>query len=216
MVAPLPSKPEDPSLGADRIARLERAIGYAIEQELPPYEIIAMLFDLVRKTAGTDALGASARLALVQRLLSGNPELPTPNERAIWECAKLCRQALAGPLTSVEKGAALALLGLSYSQLGCFRSARQAYFQALRERPGDPVIAHNLGHLLQVRLGQPAAARKWLRMAHQKLPSDPEIAASYAYALLACDDYEQAVDVLSVALGSREQAREQARKWTTA
>lgn len=175
--------------------------------------LVDMLRALVRQVDADVRQGACARLVLAQKLLSGDPTLGPVTRARAWECARLCRDALSGDLTRPERALAHALSGLSYSVLECFRAARRAYYLALSEAPDDPIIAHNLGHLLASRLGEPRVALRWLKQAYRQLPSEPEIAASYAHALAATGECELAVDVLSVALGSRPLARARVDCW---
>jgi tetratricopeptide (TPR) repeat protein len=108
------------------------------------------------------------------------------------------------------------LSALAFSLLGCFRAASHEYYLALKEDPDDPVVAHNLGHLLHVKLANPRAALRWLAKAHAQLPEEPEVAASFAYALVANGAHERAIAVLSNALGSRSLASDAVARWTEA
>jgi tetratricopeptide (TPR) repeat protein len=192
---------------------VERAIGYAARSGVTLPGLVDLLRALVREVDPHTRQGACARLLLAQKLLSGDPSLGPVHRARAWECARLCRDALQGDLVERERALAFALSGLSYSVLECFRAARHAYYRAVREDPGDPIIAHNLGHLLAARFDQPRAAMRWLRQAYGQLPSEPEIAASYAHVLAKLGDRDLAVDVLSVALGSRPRARRTIEDW---
>lgn len=196
-----------------RALELERTVGYLGRANAEPTTMVPVLSELVREAPATSTLGARARLALASQLLSGAPSLGEITSERAWWCAGLCREARLGPLHPAERAVAFALSGPAFSVLGCYRAASHAYYQSLREVPDDPVVAHNLGHLLHTRLQRPLAALRWLRQAHVQLPHEREVAASYAYALLASGDGEGAVDVLAPALGSRSLARAQLTKW---
>lgn len=196
-----------------RALELERTIGYLGQTNADSAAVLPLLAELVKTTLATSTLGARARVALATKLLSGEPQLgPATNERA-WLCARLCREARLGPLNTAERAVSFALSGLAFSILGCYRAASHAYYQSLREDPDDPVVAHNLGHLLHVRLMKPLAALRWLRQAHVQLPKEPEVAASYAYALHASGEVDSALDVLASVFGSRSRARAEIAKW---
>jgi tetratricopeptide (TPR) repeat protein len=192
----------------DRAARrVGRALGYARRSNLSPRAHVDLLRALVRHSEPETRSGACGRLLLAQRLLAGEPSLGPLTRSRAWECARLCRDALQGDLNQRERALVFALAGLAYSALDCYRAARHAYYRAVREDPSDPIIAHNLGHLLAARFDDPKAALRWLKQAYRQLPGEPEIAASYAHVLATLGERDLAVDVLSVALGSRPRAR---------
>lgn len=194
-------------------SRLERALGHATRSGLSLPAVVDLLRALVRETGPASRRGACARLVLASRLLGGEPGLGPVTRARAWECARMCREALSGDLSARERALVFALSGLSYSVLECYQAARHAYYKALHEDPHDAIIAHNLGHLLATRLAEPRAALRWLRQAYRQLPGEPEIAASYAHALALSGERDLAVDVLSVALGSRRQAHATIADW---
>lgn len=92
-----------------------------------------------------------------------------------------------------------ALIGLTQALLGNFRFAVAAYRRALAIAPQNPWYHHNLGHLLDVALGQPKEAVRHLKAAHRlsdaRRPSEPprdEITASLAHCLARTGDLQQA------------------------
>jgi len=97
-----------------------------------------------------------------------------------------------------------AVLGLSHMLLGNFRLAERAYRAALRLTPHSPWYAHNLGHLLDVALGRPDEAVRLLAQARRALPLEPEIASSYAHALLGAGDPVRARQELLAAVSADE------------
>lgn len=197
-------------------ARLEHALGREARFREDPRARVTLLQELVRATEPSSLVGARARLVLTSTLLSGDPGLGAPTAALAFGCARHCREARRGPLSRAERAWSHALCGTAFSLLGCFRAARREYQHALKEDPDDPVVAHNLGHLLHVKLGQPRAALRWLRQAHAELPREPEVAASFAYALVATGEHERALDVLAPALGSRSLARATLERWLEA
>ena len=95
-----------------------------------------------------------------------------------------------------------ALLGLCHALLGNFRSAVQSYRQALRRSPKNPWYHHNLGHLLDVGLGNAEAALEHLRIAHRIETQEDEITASLAHCLARLGRLEEALQMVLEALRS--------------
>jgi hypothetical protein len=99
---------------------------------------------------------------------------------------------------------------LAYCQtlLGNFRCARTAYERAIAcasdpgERGGvNPWYAHNLGHLLDVALGEPSRALPWLEAAFAAKRDNSEIVTSYVHALARAGQADTARAVLESARG---------------
>lgn len=162
----------------EEVARLERNLDWALKQELPNQELVRMLRAFVRHADAIDPRGRLARLELAERLLL----LPSPRNLA-WEGVRLAREVLRHESDGGLRARAYGVLGVGLTLLGCFRAARQAYFDGLRSDPGHPVMAHNLGQLLATVFEQPQVALRWLKQAHSQLPHDLEVAASLAWAL---------------------------------
>ncbi len=100
-------------------------------------------------------------------------------ERDPWSAALHLRKALA---RHANDDVAHSLMALAQALLGNYRSAVAAYRRALRLSPRNPWYHHNLGHLLDVALDDPAAALPHLKIAlEQADPSEHEIAASAAH-----------------------------------
>jgi Flp pilus assembly protein TadD len=85
-----------------------------------------------------------------------------------------------------------ALMGLCQALLGNFHSAVAAYRRALSIAPRNPWYHHNLGHLLDVALGDPRGAVEHLRSAHRMEPLEHEITASLAHCLARVGEIEEA------------------------
>ncbi len=85
-----------------------------------------------------------------------------------------------------------ALMGLCQALLGNFQSAVAAYRRALQIAPRNPWYHHNLGHLLDVALGQPDQAAPHLHAAHRMEPEEHEITASLAHCLARLGELDEA------------------------
>lgn len=159
--------PDPPS--SREAKRLERNVTWAIEHQFEPHDLLPMVEKLARIAERGSAPWVFAHRQLAELLL----------ERQPWRAASAARAAVS---YAPDDDAAHGLLGLALTILGHHRSAARAYRRALALCPENPRYAHNLGHLLDVPLGQPRAALYWLRRAFAGEPH-PEIAASLAHAL---------------------------------
>jgi Tfp pilus assembly protein PilF len=102
-----------------------------------------------------------------------------------------------------------ALMGLSQALLANFRAAVSAYRRALALAPRNPWYHHNLGHLLDVALDQPAAALKHLELAHRAAhPPEHEIAASLAHCLARVGRIDEARSLASAAVAAEPRNKE--------
>jgi Tfp pilus assembly protein PilF len=162
---------------------------WAVERELGPRDLVPMLEKLVAH-APRGSVAWSFGLKHLARVIA---------DKQPWQAAVLARRVLAHG----EDELAFAVLGLAQTMLGNYRAAARAYFRAAALAPGCPVIAHNLGHLLDVGLDRPAEALAHLLRAREAEPAEPEIAASYAHALMRTGQREEAERVLRAALAGR-------------
>ncbi|WP_236605578.1 tetratricopeptide repeat protein [Sandaracinus amylolyticus] len=102
-----------------------------------------------------------------------------------------------------------ALMGLSHALLANFRSAVSSYRRALALAPRNPWYHHNLGHLLDVALDQPATALRHLEFAHRAAnPPEHEIAASLAHCLARLGRIDDARETATVAVQGEPRNRE--------
>lgn len=85
-----------------------------------------------------------------------------------------------------------ALMGLCLALLGSFRAAVASYRRALKISPDNPWYHHNLGHLLDVGLGQSRIALAHLRRAHELASRERAIAESLAHCLTRLGEAEEA------------------------
>ena len=119
-------------------------------------------------------------------------------ERDPWRAALYVRRALAHQDSDDR---AWAILAFSQTLLGNFRCAASAYKKAIACAPANPWYAHNLGHLLDVALGEPLRALTWLKLAYDAKSDNSEIVASYAHALARAGRIEAARGLLERARG---------------
>jgi tetratricopeptide (TPR) repeat protein len=123
-----------------------------------------------------------------------------------WRASLRARELLAVDPTD---HAAWAALGLAQSIIHNHRYAIRCYERALKIAPAQPRYAHNLGHLYDVVLDDPAASLPLLGAAYEAEPRSSDVAASYAHALARTGEVERALDVLRGALtngATRDQA----------
>jgi Flp pilus assembly protein TadD len=147
-------------------------------------ELRRELQPLLEAVAAADPHGA-ADLHLAELALDDDP----------WRASLLARRVAA---RTPNDSRAWAVLGFAQTLLGNFTYARRAYERALQLAPGHASYAHNLGHLLDVALGQPEAALPWLEIAFEAEPDNPELAASYAHGLARAGQIATARRVLSL------------------
>jgi tetratricopeptide (TPR) repeat protein len=191
------------------LVRLQRSFDWALAHSVCDRELVLMLRPLVRATGAETPQGRAARLHLAERVLRTKP-----NTRSAWEAAILSRSVLEHARQADEHARAWGALGLAYTLLGQLRAAQSAYRLALRWDPSEPVTAHNLGHLEVVHLGRLASGLRWLEMAHRALPSDPEISASLAHALVRNGQLARARRVLSAVFAEPHEAESWLTQWT--
>ena len=175
------------SAGSDEVACLLRDVEWALAHELGPRDLVPMLEKLVRHAPKSSAASHFGRQCLSEIIVEADP----------WRAAVLAR----GILEQGEDDRAWAVLGLSHTLMGNYRSAARAYTHAIALSPGCASYHHNLGHMLDVALDRPRAALAHLQTAYRAEPDEEEIAASYAHALLRCDQREEAHRILKRALG---------------
>jgi cytochrome c-type biogenesis protein CcmH/NrfG len=146
-----------------------------------------MLDELLSRAEAGSETAVFARRHLARRLLALHP----------WRAAVLAREGLREEANPEDYG----VLGLALSVLGHHRAAARAYRRALTLDPDHVEVCHNLGHLLDAGLDRPLAALPLLGRAYRALPTEPDVATSYARALARAGMRERARDVLERALG---------------
>jgi tetratricopeptide (TPR) repeat protein len=165
--------------GDSTLARLRHQAEKALERSDRPGTVVAILDRIVELADEGSEPAIFAHRHLAELRLEKHP----------WRAALHLRKVIsAHPNDDVTH----ALMGLCQALLGNYRAAISAYYRALQTAPGTPWYHHNLGHLLDVALGEPVRAEPYLRKAHQLEPHHDEIVASLAHCLARLDKSEEA------------------------
>jgi tetratricopeptide (TPR) repeat protein len=173
--------------GNSSVGRLRKRVERALAGGARNQDIVRDLETLVR-TAGEghrDALFAHRQLAELR--LADSP----------W-CAALHLRKLV--LAESADDSVFALLGLCHAMLGNFVSAIGAYKRAIELAPRNPWYHHNLGHLLDVGVGNSSGALHHLRLAHEIEPEEDEICASLAHCCARVGRIDEAKDLARLAV----------------
>ena len=174
----------DPAATQSLRLEIERALRGAFD----PADVLPRLARLARLAAPASDDAAFANQKLAELLVERDP----------WRAALYVRRALAW---RSDDDRAWAVLAFCQTLLGNFRCAASAYKKAIACAPANPWYAHNLGHLLDVALGEPKRAIDWLRLAYQAKSDNSEVVASYAHALGRAGRIEEARIILERARG---------------
>ena len=150
--------------------RLRQEIERALRRAFDPVDVLPRLARLAREAEPASDDGVFAHRQLAELLVERHP----------WRAAIHAKKALEHRPADDR---AWAVLAFCHTLLGNFKSAVHAYKQAIACAPHNPWYAHNLGHLLDVALGEPSRALPWLEAAYAKKPDNVEIVASYVHAL---------------------------------
>jgi tetratricopeptide (TPR) repeat protein len=110
-------------------------------------------------------------------------------EESPWRAALHLRQVLR---LAPDDDVAEALMGLCQALLGNYEAAIASYRRAADANPDMPWYHHNVGHLLDVALDRPEAARRHLERAHAIEPQHDEITASLAHCIARLGDLDEA------------------------
>lgn len=175
------------AVGAHETRQLRREIEQALRHAFDPADVLPRLDRLSRLASPWSEEGIFAHRKLAELLVERHP----------WRAAIYAKRALAHDGGDDRSWAVLAF---SHTLLGHFRSAVAAYKRATACAPSNPWYAHNLGHLLDVALGEPERALPWLRTAYLAKSDNSEIVASYVHALAAATRMTEAKRVLDDAL----------------
>jgi FimV-like protein len=92
-------------------------------------------------------------------------------------------------------------LGMAYTKLKNFETARAAYQRAIRLDPRDPEPYYHIGADESV-LGNHHAAVDWMTEAHNQAPNRPDISFALVEELIHSRNYEQARGVLTLAIAA--------------
>jgi Flp pilus assembly protein TadD len=168
--------------------RLRLEIERALRGAFDPADVLPRLARLARLAAPSSDDAVFANQKLAELLVERDP----------WRAALYVRRALAH---REGDDRSWAILAFCQTLLGNFRCAASAYRKAIACAPSNPWYAHNLGHLLDVALGEPAEALYWLSAAYQTKSDNSEIVASYVHALARAGRIDHARGVLEKARG---------------
>jgi len=175
---------------APDIGRLRREIERALSDQAEAETILPLLAQLARAAVPDSSAWIFAHRHLAELAVDRDP----------WRASIFAKRVLC---LEPDDDGAWAILGLAQSLLTNHRFAARAYEQALELCPDNPWYAHNLGHLMDVALGRPKDALPLLEQATRALPSEADIAASYAHALARAGKLALAKRVLKRALRHR-------------
>lgn len=167
---------------------LRQEIERSLRGAFDPADVLPRLARLARLAppASEDAVFANQKLG--ELLVERDP----------WRAALYVRKALEHEKNDDRSWA---ILAFCQTLLGNFHCAASAYRKAIACAPNNPWYAHNLGHLVDVAIGEPARALVWLRLAHQAKSDNSEIVASYAHALARAGRLDEARRILENARG---------------
>ena len=172
-------------------ASLRLSIERSLEGAFDPADVLPRLARLARIAPDASADGLYAHMKLAELVVERDP----------WRAALYARRVLAH---RAHDDRPWAVLAFCHTLLGNFRSAARAYEHAIACAPTNPTYAHNLGHLLDVALGEPARAVGWLRAAHAAAGENAEIIASFAHALGRAGKLDEAKALVKRALRAQE------------
>lgn len=152
------------------VRRLRRRVERALADGERGDGVVRDLESIVRQAEDLDRDALFAHRQLAELRLEESP----------WRAALHLRKLI---LADAADDGVFALMGLCQAMLGNFRSAIAAYHRAIELAPRNPWYHHNLGHLLDVGLGNSSGALRHLRLAHELEAREDEITASLAHCL---------------------------------
>jgi tetratricopeptide (TPR) repeat protein len=153
-----------------RFSQLQSRVEKALIIGRPYEEVVPVLEELAREAPDGSEFQLFAHRHLAELCLEHNP----------WQAALHLKRLIR---LGINDDAVFALLGLCQTLLGNYNSAVSAYRRALEIAPDNPWYHHNLGHLLDVGMGNAEVGAKHLRIAYRIESKDAEIAASLAHCL---------------------------------
>lgn len=156
--------------GNNSLRRLRKRVERALAGGERGTDVLRDLETILRECAEGDRDALFAHRQLAELRLEQSP----------WAAALHLRKLIQAD--AADDGV-FALMGLCQAMLGNFRAAIAAYRRAIELAPRNPWYHHNLGHLLDVGLGECDAALKHLQLAHELESAEDEITASLAHCL---------------------------------
>jgi tetratricopeptide (TPR) repeat protein len=167
--------------------RLRKRVERALAGGERGTDVFRDLETIVRQAADGDRDALFAHRQLAELRLEDSP----------WRAALHLRKLI---LADAADDGVFALMGLCQAMLGNFRSAISAYQRAIELAPRNPWYHHNLGHLLDVGLGNARAALRHLHLAHELEDKEDEITASLAHCMARLGQFPEARTLAAEAL----------------
>ena len=162
-------------------------VAFALREGLGPSDLIPMLERLLELApAGSDA-SQFGQLQLAELMIAKQPFRAASLARSV---ARRC-----------SSDRAWGVVGLAMTVLGHYRAAVKAFRRAISHSPHHAGHLHNLGHVLDIGLGRPRDAVKYLDLAHRLEPTIEEISSSLSHALALTGQVRQAVAILRDCVG---------------
>ncbi|MFW5925987.1 MAG: tetratricopeptide repeat protein [Myxococcota bacterium] len=165
--------------GESGVSQLRQQVEAALRRSASRKQVEPMLERLARIAEEASEPWAFAHRHLAELRLEQHP----------WRAALHLRRVMR---VQHEDDVVHALMGLSQALLGNYRAAVASYQRALQIAPKNPWYHHNMGHLLDVALGQTSRALAHLQAAHEMEPDEDEITASLAHCLARLDRTDEA------------------------
>ena len=162
-------------------------VAFALREGLGPNDLIPMLERLLELAPRGSEASRFGQLQLAELMVPIQP----------FRAASLAR-VVAVDCTSDH---AWGIVGLALTVMGHYRAAVKAFRLAIRLAPKHAGHLHNLGHVLDVGLGQPSIAVRYLELAHGNEPNIREIASSLAHAVALSGHRARALDILQQRVG---------------
>jgi Flp pilus assembly protein TadD len=150
------------------LRRLRKRVERALASGQRGSDVICDLELMVREGEALNGDVLFAHRQLAELRLEGSP----------WQAALHLRHLIAA---NVRDDGVHALMGLCQALLGNFRAAISSYRRAIQLAPRNPWYHHNLGHLIDVGVGNAEHALKHLQLAYDLQPQEDEIGASLAH-----------------------------------
>jgi tetratricopeptide (TPR) repeat protein len=177
------------------LRRLRKRVERALANGARGSDVVRDLELMVRETNEPNADVLFAHRQLAELRLEESP----------WQAALHLRQLIAANL---RDDGVHALMGLCQALLGNFRAAISCYRRAIQIAPRNPWYHHNLGHLIDVGLGEAKVAVKHLQLAYELQPEEDEIGASLAHCYARLGRLGEAAKLAAEALSNAPDNRE--------
>ncbi|HEX2677720.1 MAG TPA: tetratricopeptide repeat protein, partial [Polyangiales bacterium] len=178
-----------------RLSRLRQRAERALASGRRGGEVLGVLETMTREAPDGSQYALFAHRHLAEIQLEGSP----------WRAALHLRRVIDA---GAGDDSVHALMGLCQALLGNYRVAVAEYRKAVRLSPRNPWYHHNLGHLLDVGLGEATTALDHLRVAHRLQSGEDEITASLAHCLARLGQLDEALTMAELAASSAPRNKE--------